>query len=265
MAKVSKRTTKRMERLLASAEESLSLWICYHDFVSRSGLPACWYGHRNPACVEAKESSPESCTAYGGHAVHRDALGHVEGFLHTCPHGYTEIAAPVFSEHEYVGLLFAGTFWLGRGRPPHAGLIVPPSRKWLRGRVPVVKAIATACGELLASTDRSLPEDRRGRIRSFLRENLDRPVRLDDLARALWLSPSRTAHAVKEEFGASFSTLVRRAKMHEAARLLVMTRLPVTQVGQLVGIDDPNYFSRLFSRELGVPPRAYRKRSAAQV
>jgi len=263
--KVSKRTTQRIEQLLASAEESLGFSFCYHDFIARSGICRRWSFHTNPACLVGKNSGDGICDAYGGHTVHEDALGHVDGYLHTCPRGYTEIASPVFSAHEYIGVVFGGTCWLGRGRPPHTGLIVPPSRKWLQARVPLVKAVATELGTLLAAGEELLPEDRRSRIRSFLREKVARPVRLDDLARALWLSSSRTAHAVKEEFGVSFSALVRSMKVQEAARLLVMTRLSVTQVAQQVGYDDPNYFSRVFSSELGVPPRVYRKRNAAQV
>ena len=265
MSKVAKRTTRRIERLLASAEESLGLSFCYHDFIQRSGIGPRWYWHKNPACLVGKNSGDGICDVYGGHTVHQDALGHVNGYLHTCPRGYTEIASPVFSEHEYIGVVFAGTCWFGQGRPPHSGLIVPPSRTWLQTRVPLVKAVATELAALLTIEEQSLPDDRRGRIRSFLREKIDRPVRLEDLARALWLSPSRTAHTVREEFGVSFSALVRRLKVQEAARLLAMTRLPITQVAQQVGYDDPNYFSRVFSNELGIPPRAYRKRTVVQV
>ena len=70
-------------------------------------------------------------------------------------------------------------------------------------------------------------------------------------------SPERRT---KELFGRTFPELTRSIKMREAAARLSATVLPVGEVAALVGYEDPNYFSRLFAREFGMPPREYRRR-----
>jgi YesN/AraC family two-component response regulator len=48
-------------------------------------------------------------------------------------------------------------------------------------------------------------------------------------------------------------------KIQRACRLLDTTALPVGLVGARVGYEDPYYFSRIFRRVMGYPPRRYRQ------
>jgi len=68
---------------------------------------------------------------------------------------------------------------------------------------------------------------------------------------------------VKDVFGIHFSALIRSVKMQEAAHLLRTTDLTVSEVAARVGIDDANYFSRIFRRSSGATPRDYRRRHRA--
>ncbi len=47
--------------------------------------------------------------------------------------------------------------------------------------------------------------------------------------------------------------------MEEAKQLTETCDLPVDEIGQEVGYDDPSYFRRLFKRKAGLSPAAYRK------
>jgi AraC-like DNA-binding protein len=51
--------------------------------------------------------------------------------------------------------------------------------------------------------------------------------------------------------------------MAEARTLLEETDLPVAEVARRVGVSDPGYFSRLFSRIHGISPRKWRGRHPA--
>jgi AraC family transcriptional activator of pobA len=50
----------------------------------------------------------------------------------------------------------------------------------------------------------------------------------------------------------------------EAERQLRYTSMPVTQVAYHLGFEDPAYFSRFFSRRMGLSPRAFRVRDGLQ-
>ena len=53
-------------------------------------------------------------------------------------------------------------------------------------------------------------------------------------------------------------------KVARACYLLETSRLPVTDIAQQLGFDDPYYFSRLFRKATGVSPARYRKQGMAQ-
>jgi AraC family transcriptional regulator of arabinose operon len=44
-------------------------------------------------------------------------------------------------------------------------------------------------------------------------------------------------------------------------QLLRVTSVPIKSLSQMVGYDDPLYFSRVFRRQVGMSPRAFRARS----
>ena len=50
--------------------------------------------------------------------------------------------------------------------------------------------------------------------------------------------------------------------MERAAQLLTTTRLPVGQIGKMIGIDDPYYFSKAFKRYHRTTPTSFRSTRA---
>jgi AraC family transcriptional activator of pobA len=46
--------------------------------------------------------------------------------------------------------------------------------------------------------------------------------------------------------------------MREARRNLAYTNLSITSIADALGFADPAYFSRVFSRDAGVSPKAFR-------
>jgi AraC family transcriptional regulator of arabinose operon len=84
------------------------------------------------------------------------------------------------------------------------------------------------------------------------------PLRVDQLAREVGLSPSRLAHLFRAETGDSIGNVVLAARLRRAATLLETTGLPVGRIGVEVGFASPYYFSRQFRRRFGMPPTAYR-------
>ncbi|AJC59081.1 MULTISPECIES: AraC family transcriptional regulator [Streptomyces] len=98
------------------------------------------------------------------------------------------------------------------------------------------------------------------------------------LARDAFLSLSVAEHAARHGMTpAALRTAVRRGagcspkdyllgiRLGRAKELLVATELPVAAVARRVGYDDPAYFSRLFTRRVGLAPARFRERQNRRV
>ena len=91
----------------------------------------------------------------------------------------------------------------------------------------------------------------------FLLENLDRPLRLADMARRAGQSVPHFAARFRMQTGLPPVEYFTHLRIQQACRLLDSTRLPVAAVGTRVGYEDPYHFSRVFRRVMGFPPRRY--------
>lgn len=59
--------------------------------------------------------------------------------------------------------------------------------------------------------------------------------------------------------GRTLSHLIAQRRIGEAKRLLLQSSLPISAVGDAVGISDYNYFSKVFRASTGMTPSAFRK------
>ncbi len=97
-------------------------------------------------------------------------------------------------------------------------------------------------------------------LKQFISENLSRNFMIRDAADYCNMSESYFAHVFKEETGLSFIEYVTRQRIRKARELLEKTDLPVWMVAQEVGIENPNYFSVVFSKICKESPSEYRSR-----
>ncbi len=73
------------------------------------------------------------------------------------------------------------------------------------------------------------------------------------------ISGNYLSRLVKNATGRSVGAWIGIARIHRAKRLLSGTRMPVIDVAAAVGFEDQSYFSRLFKKETGMTPLAFRK------
>jgi AraC family transcriptional activator of pobA len=81
-----------------------------------------------------------------------------------------------------------------------------------------------------------------------------------DYARALALSTSHLTRCVKAATGQPVSHLIEARLLREARRQLIFTNKRLATISDELGFVDPAYFSRFFSRNTGLSPRAFRQR-----
>lgn len=94
----------------------------------------------------------------------------------------------------------------------------------------------------------------------YLNRNYSKKCSLADLAEEMEVSKSRLAAAFKKEVGTSFSAYLAKIRVQSAAHLLLNGKIQVSDIAASVGVDDPNYFVKLFKKEFGETPTAYRRR-----
>ena len=92
----------------------------------------------------------------------------------------------------------------------------------------------------------------------YMLENLENPLRLEDLARHAGHSVSHFSEWFKAQTGQSPMAHFEQLRIRAACRLLDLTDQPVKAIAQEAGYPDPYYFSRVFKKVMGVSPEAYR-------
>jgi AraC-like DNA-binding protein/uncharacterized RmlC-like cupin family protein len=103
-------------------------------------------------------------------------------------------------------------------------------------------------------------EERVGRIIDIIHNSLNGELSLRDLARASLMSESHLSHVFKQVTGKPPKRFLIESKMTKARDLLRRTDDSVVAIAESLGYDNPQYFSRLFKKETGQAPLAYRRR-----
>lgn len=99
------------------------------------------------------------------------------------------------------------------------------------------------------------------KVERYLRATLDRSVRVEDLAKQVSLSASHFSAAFKTSFGATPHTYIIRLRLELARRLMLTTREKLSQIALQCGLADQAHLSKLFRREVGETPGAWRRRN----
>lgn len=100
----------------------------------------------------------------------------------------------------------------------------------------------------------------RRKVERYLRDNLERPVRLEELAAQVCLSVSHFCRVFKESVGTTPHMHLVRLRIALAQRLMLTTDDPLSQIALACGLADQAHLSKLFRREVGETPSAWRRR-----
>jgi AraC-like DNA-binding protein len=86
-----------------------------------------------------------------------------------------------------------------------------------------------------------------------------------DYAALLHTTPARLAAAVKEATGQTPAQLLAERMLLEAKRRLMFSDVPVAQLADDLGFEDPSYFARFFRNKAQLSPVEFRRRAAASL
>ena len=94
----------------------------------------------------------------------------------------------------------------------------------------------------------------------YLSENIERHLSLNEIACSCGMSESRMSALFRKRTGHSVLNYFNLLKIKQACDYLDNTDLKINQICYKIGVDDPYYFSRLFTKIMGVSPRSFRYR-----
>ncbi|MCU0339190.1 MAG: helix-turn-helix domain-containing protein [Spirosomaceae bacterium] len=98
------------------------------------------------------------------------------------------------------------------------------------------------------------------RLVQFIEQNLDTPtLSLDTICKEIGLSRTQLHRIVTEQTQLSTTLFIRKIKLEKAQSLLSNLTLRISEVGDSVGISNPQNFSKYFTETFGVTPTEYRK------
>lgn len=92
----------------------------------------------------------------------------------------------------------------------------------------------------------------------FMQNNLHTTFTLDDIAKSINLSPSHFSALFKDQTGFAPIKYFNHIKIQKACQYLQFTDLRIKEIAATLGIDDQYYFSRMFSKIMGVSPQDYK-------
>jgi AraC-like DNA-binding protein len=87
-----------------------------------------------------------------------------------------------------------------------------------------------------------------------LRENIDQPLRVEEMARELGMSVSGFHAHFKSVTAMSPVQFQKQIRLQEARRLMLTENMDVAGASFRVGYEDPSYFSREYKKLFGAPP-----------
>lgn len=93
----------------------------------------------------------------------------------------------------------------------------------------------------------------------YFNENLASPIEIESYALSQHMSCCWFIRSFKQQMGMPPLQYLTSIRMKRAMELLEGTEYTVTEIGSMVGYENPLYFSKLFKKQTGKSPTEYRK------
>ncbi len=126
-------------------------------------------------------------------------------------------------------------------------------RKWF------IDKVTEACRNIMSKRE----EQASGvikRARMYIEENYHKDISLEDVSRSVDISSYYFSKLFKEETGENFIEYLTNIRIEKAKKLLQNRELSIKNICVDTGYSDPNYFSRIFKKQVGVTPTEYREK-----
>lgn len=96
-------------------------------------------------------------------------------------------------------------------------------------------------------------------VKKYLDEHFQEKISLEDLARLFYIDKYYLARRFKQQYGVTINTHLQNLRITHAKHLLRFSDKSIETIAPECGIDDPNYFARLFKKVEGISPGEFRR------
>lgn len=96
-------------------------------------------------------------------------------------------------------------------------------------------------------------------ILNYIEKNIHRHITLEEAAEYVHLSSYYLSKLFKKELNINFIQYVTERRMERAKELLEHTDLPILNIALDLSYHEPNYFSKVFKKVVGMTPTEYRE------
>ena len=102
-----------------------------------------------------------------------------------------------------------------------------------------------------------LPKYKLRQVIEYINENLDKDLKLAEIAAAIEMSPYHFSRMFKLSTGLTPHRYLTERRLEKAKTLLAQTKLPIAEIADVVGLSQ-NHLTRLFRQYTAITPNAYR-------
>lgn len=94
---------------------------------------------------------------------------------------------------------------------------------------------------------------------AYIEKHYTESISLEDIADHVGLTPQYFSTYFKEEMNCNLIDYIARLRIEKAKEIIRNSQMSVQEICFIVGYHDPNYFSRIFKKYVGVTPTKYKK------
>ena len=102
------------------------------------------------------------------------------------------------------------------------------------------------------------------RAQLYLEDNLSGPLSLEIVAQHLHISPRHLSRLFVQESGQTFVHYVQERRIQSAKEMLLRSNAAIKDIAERCGFESVHYFTRVFTRKLGVSPARFRRSQFAE-
>jgi two-component system response regulator YesN len=95
-------------------------------------------------------------------------------------------------------------------------------------------------------------------IAGFIDQHYRDELSLQDIAKRFFVSREYVSRKFKQEYGINITDYITGIRIDKAKLLMVNPNLRIAQIAEMVGFHDEKYFSKVFKKQEGISPKAFR-------